>query len=200
MEYLFAFQFLYCKLCVKNRWTGREGAESNVLLIFVLWGCFACRWERGCRLGQKVLFRSAVISSFSSRDLSRRNKRDWFWIVVSTGYFYILFLWAIVVSDFPPFKIHKHLVLPLSSITFTVNSQADNYFYKYKFICFSCFKYYTVIMVYRKNWKWSAWYISNGLQKKLFIEKNRFFSVDYVKINELHVVHIWRHMQSEYMK
>ena len=35
------------------------------------------------------------------------------------------------------------------------------------------------------------------LQKKLFIEKNSYFSVDYVKINELHVVHTWRHMQSE---
>ena len=29
----------------------------------------------------------------------------------------------------------------------------------------------------------------HGLQKKLFIEKNRLFSVEYVKINELHVVH-----------
>ena len=38
---------------------------------------------------------------------------------------------------------------------------------------------------------------SHGLQKKLFIEENSFFSVDYVKINELHVTHVWRHMQSE---
>ena len=29
----------------------------------------------------------------------------------------------------------------------------------------------------------------HGLQKKRFIEKNRLFSVEYVKINELHVVH-----------
>ena len=35
------------------------------------------------------------------------------------------------------------------------------------------------------------------LQKKLFIEKNRFFSADYVKMNELNVVHTWRYMQSE---
>ena len=41
------------------------------------------------------------------------------------------------------------------------------------------------------------WYISNGLQERLFIEKDRFCSADYVKINELHAVHIWRHMQSE---
>ena len=37
----------------------------------------------------------------------------------------------------------------------------------------------------------------HGLQKKLFIEKTRFFSVDYVKINELDIVHTWGHMQSE---
>ena len=74
------------------------------------------------------------MSSFSSRDLYRRNKHDSFWLVVSTGYFYILFLWAIVVSDFLPLEIHKHLVLPLSSITFTANSQADNHFYKYIYL------------------------------------------------------------------
>ena len=33
--------------------------------------------------------------------------------------------------------------------------------------------------------------------EKLFIEKRNFFSVDYVKINELHVVHTWHHMQPE---
>ena len=79
--------------------------------------------------GRKSYLRPAEISSFSSRDLSQYNKHDSFWLVVSTGYFYILFLWAIVVSDFLPLEIHKHLVLPLSSITFTANSQADNYFY-----------------------------------------------------------------------
>ena len=34
-------------------------------------------------------------------------------------------------------------------------------------------------------------------QKKLFIEKKSFFAVDYVKIIELHIVHKWRHKQSE---
>ena len=33
-------------------------------------------------------------------------------------------------------------------------------------------------------------------RKKLFIEVNSFV-VDYVKIVELHIVHTWRHMQSE---
>ena len=44
---------------------------------------------------------------------------------------YILFLWAIIVSDFLPLEIYKNLVFPLSSITFTTNSQADNHFYNY---------------------------------------------------------------------
>ena len=38
--------------------------------------------------------------------------------------------------------------------------------------------------------------IKNSPQKKYFVEK-WFFSVDYVKIIELHVVHKWRHMESE---
>ena len=84
--------------------------------------------------GRKSYLRPAEISSFSSRDLSRRNKHDSFWLVVSTGYFYILFLWAIFVSDFLPLEIHKHSVFPLSSITFTSNSQADNHFYKYIYL------------------------------------------------------------------
>ena len=127
-----------------------------------------------------------------------------------TEYFYVLFLWAIIVSNFFPLGIHKHLVLILSSITFTANSQADNHFSKY-----ICFKYYTVrnqffvkihvkvfIFKFDLSVKYHP-YASNkrhGLQKMLIIEKNRFFSVDYVKINELHVVHTWRHMQSEYIK
>ena len=112
--------------------------------------------------GRKSYLGPAEISSFSSRDLNRCNKHDSLWLVVSTGYIYILFLWAIIVSDFPPLEIHKYLVLPLSSITFTANSQVDNHFYKYIYFCYS--KYY-IVMVYRQNWKWYIWYISNGLQK-----------------------------------
>ena len=55
---------------------------------------------------------------------------DTIWHAVSAGYFYVLFFGAIVL-DFLSLEIYKHLVLPLSSITFTANSQADNHFYKY---------------------------------------------------------------------
>ena len=114
--------------------------------------------------GRKPYLGPAVIAAYVQHDS--------YWLVVSTGYFCISYLRAIAVSDFLPLEIHKHLVLPLSSITFTANSQADNHFYKYIYL----FLLFQVLY-------------SNGLQKNFFIEKNRFFSVDYVKINELHVVH-----------
>ena len=58
MEYLFAFQFWLCKLCVEIRWGGSKGAQNIVLLIFVLRRCFNRWWVRGCGVGQKVLFRA----------------------------------------------------------------------------------------------------------------------------------------------
>ena len=85
-------------------------------------------WDR------KSYLELAKIVSFSSRDLSQRKKDDSFWLALSTGYFYILFLWANVVSDFLPLEIYKHLALPLSSITFTAKSPADNHFYKYIYV------------------------------------------------------------------
>ena len=55
-----------------------------------------------------------------------------------------------MISDFPPIEIHEHLVLPLSSITFTAKSQADNHFYKYIYL----------FLLFQSLY-------SNGLQKKL---------------------------------
>ena len=93
--------------------------ESIVLLIFVIWRCFNRRWVSGCGLGQKLPFRASWNRIFSSRDLSWRNKHDSFWLVVSTGYFYIL--WAIVFQIFFPSKFIKIWYLPLYSITISVN-------------------------------------------------------------------------------
>ena len=76
--------------------------------------------------GRKPYLGPAEIASFSSRDLGRSNKHDTFWHIVSIGYFYILFLRAIAVSDFLSLEIYKNLDPLLSSITFTVNSHADN--------------------------------------------------------------------------
>ena len=55
MEYLLAFQYWYCELCVK---TDQGEAKKIVLLIFVLWRCLDRRWMRGGGVGQKVLFKA----------------------------------------------------------------------------------------------------------------------------------------------
>ena len=34
-------------------------------------------------------------------------------------------------------------------------------------------------------------------RKKTSLEKNSFFAVDYIKTIDLHIIHTWRHMQSE---
>ena len=65
-------------------------AESIALLIFVLWHCFNSRQIVGW--GIKSYLGPAEIASFSCRDLSRRNKHDLLWLVVSARYLYILFL------------------------------------------------------------------------------------------------------------
>ena len=91
---------------------------SGDALIVGGWGVVG--WGRKSYLGL------AEIGSFSSRDLGLSNTHDIFWHFVSTGYFYILFLWTIAVSDFPPLEIYENSGSPLSSITFTVNSHEDN--------------------------------------------------------------------------
>ena len=96
---------------------------ASVALIVDGWGVVG--WGRKSYLGP------AEFASFSSRDLNRRIKYDSIWLVVFTGYFYILVLRAIVVSDFLPLEIHKHLDLLLSSITCRANSQVGNPFCKY---------------------------------------------------------------------
>ena len=110
--------------------------------------------------GRKSDLRPAEIASFSSWDLSRRSKHDSFWLVVSTGYFYILFLWAIVVSDFLPIEIHKHLVLPLSNIFFTTNSQADNHFYIYAYLFQILYTVYSKRSVFSFNTRYGFLYSS----------------------------------------
>ena len=89
-------------------------AEGIVLLIFVLWRCFNDLWVRSGGVDKKSYSGSAEIASFSKRDFSRFNKHDTFWHVASTGYFNVLFLWAVAVSDFRPLDIYKNLGFPLS--------------------------------------------------------------------------------------
>ena len=142
MEYLFVFQFWYCELCVENRW---GGGRIFFFLIFVFGRCLIVGgwWVVGWH--RKSYQEPAEIASFSSRDFSQSYKLDTFWHVISTGYFYVLFLWAIAVSDFRCWEIHRNLSLPLFTTTFTVIGHIDSHFYKY-----ICFKYRTV---------WNSFYL-----------------------------------------
>ena len=84
--------------------------------------------------GRNSYLGAAEIASFSSRYFSRTNKNNTFWQDVTTGYFYLLFLWTIAVSDFCLLEIYKNLGFLLATITFTVNSHEDNHFYKYIYL------------------------------------------------------------------
>ena len=132
--------YLLLILIVNFVWKADEGeAKSIVLIIFVLWQCFNRQWVRDGGLGRNSYSVSAEIASFSRWDFIWSNKHDTFWHFAVTEYFHVSFLSLITVSDFRLLKICKNLGLPLSTITFTVNSHADNHFYKY-----ICFSYYII--------------------------------------------------------
>ena len=115
---------LFSFVIVNFVWKANEGwEESIVLLISVLWCCFNWWWVRGLGWGRESYLVPGEVASISSWDLRQSNKPDTFWRVVSTGNF-SFFLFHI----FFPWKFIKNLDLPLSSITFKVNSHADNNF------------------------------------------------------------------------
>ena len=62
----------------------------------------------------------AEIASFSSEDFSQSNNHDTFWHVVSTGYFGILFLWAIAVYLFQILCSMKSVVLLKYTLRFFI--------------------------------------------------------------------------------
>ena len=117
---------LVCAECLQMIKTMVE-AVNIVLLIFVLYWCFIVGGWGLMRWGRKSSSGPAKIASFFSRDFSRINKHDTFWHAVSTGYFQVLFLWAIAVSVFRPLENYENVGLPLFTINFTVNSHADNH-------------------------------------------------------------------------
>ena len=67
----------------------------------------------------------------------------------------------------------------MSTITFTVNSHADNHFFKHVYL----FQILFYMILYYSIFK------SDLIVKHRSYFKNSFFTVDYVKIIELHIVH-----------
>ena len=110
-----------------------EGEAESIVFFNILffggalivggWGVVGC--------SRKSYLGPAETASFSRRDFSWSNKHDTFWHVVSTGYFYILYLWAIANPDFLSLENFKNLGFSLFTIIIiTVNSHADNLFLK----------------------------------------------------------------------
>ena len=89
--------------------------------------------------GRKSYLGPNEIASFSSWDLSRCNKYDIFGYIVSNGYFYVLFLWAIAAWNFFPLEIYQNLGPPVSSITITLSSHP----------CWAmeCLRYYPLLLL-----------------------------------------------------
>ena len=131
MEYVLAFQYWYCEFCMEN-WWGR-GKKHCLDKLFFFGGAWMVDGWGLVWWGRKSYLEAAEIASFSRRDFNLSNKHDTFWYVITTGYFYVLFLWTIAVSDFSFLEIYKNLGFLLPTITFTVNSHVDNHIYKYMF-------------------------------------------------------------------
>ena len=131
----------YSELCVENQWRGgRKHCFVNICSLAMLYSLVGDRSWGGA---ESFIQGQLKLHPFPRQDVSWSNMHDTFWHVLSTRYFYVLFLWTIAVSDFSdfhPLEIHKNLGLPLSTITVTVKSHTDNHFYN----ILIWFKYYTV--------------------------------------------------------
>ena len=138
----------------------RGEAEIIVLLIFVLWQYFYCWWVRVVVCGRKSYLGAAEIASFFSRDFSRVNEHNTFWHTVSTGYFYVLFLWVFVVSDFCLLETYKNIGYPMSTITLIYSIQS--FLIQIHNIKIPLLFLLTKTIVYKKKKK-----KKNSLQKKL---------------------------------
>ena len=99
--------------------------------------CYSYFWslaERDSSVGQKVLFRVSWNPGNFGPGFQPKQQA---WQILTC----CVFLWAIAVSDFRLLEIYKNLSFPLSTITFTiyfhaftVNSHANNHFYKYIYL------------------------------------------------------------------
>ena len=89
-----------------------------------------------------------------------------------------LFLWAIAVSDFCSLEIYKNLGVPLSIITFIVNSHEDNHFYK----CIYLFQILSQLFYFKCERQLWFFPIKTMVYLKTLYRRKKFFSVDYVKL------------------
>ena len=114
-------------------WKTDEGeAESIVLLIFVLWWCFYCRWVA-------VLWRSRKLKAHLFPGGILAEAIAWHILACCNGWIFLhFFLWAITVSDFRTLEICKNLGLPsyllsLLQSTGTQRTVSINIFISFKY-------------------------------------------------------------------
>ena len=155
--------------------TDEEEPESIVLLIFVFWWCLNCKWKM-VGWGTKFYLGAGGFASFFIRDFSRSNKHDTCWHAVSTGCFYVSFLWTIAVSDFCLLEIYKKFIRNLFQILYSLKSVI--FFIKMQVL---------TLVFYIKIWfKCETPLVFVIIRAMAFFF---FFAVDYVKFGELHIVH-----------
>ena len=110
----------------------------------------ALRVDKGWRLGQKVLLIPSWNLIFSQPGF---EQTQWAWFILACCidwiFLHFIFMTQCCFRFLSLGNSYKPLVLPLSSITFTANSQADNHFYEYIYL----FLLFQVLC-------------NNGLQKK----------------------------------
>ena len=132
MEYLFAFPFWYCELCLENWWG--VGIKHCFFVNLFPWQCFNCRWMRGSWVGQKVLFRSSWSCIFFQLGLveavTMTHCDMLYRLDISTFYFHEPLPFQI----FNPWKFIKTSGLSPSIVTFTVNSHVGNHFFGYIYL------------------------------------------------------------------
>ena len=121
------------------------------------------------------------------------------WHVLSTGYFCVLFLWAIAVSGFRPLEIYKNLC----NVTFVVNRHADTTALNI-FICFQILYSMKSVFLSKYTLRFFIFKFDLNVKHRLYfsnkshdLQKKTFHRKKYEKNTELNVVHKWRHMQSE---
>ena len=89
-------------------------------------------------------------------------------------------------------------ILP-STITFTVNSHADNDFYKYFYLFQVLCSLKSVFLIkhtlsFGQGFLYSNWFKCETPLVFFLMRAMAFFVVDCQKIIELHIAHTWRHM------
>ena len=137
--------------------------------------------------------------------VSGSNNHDTCWYDVSTRYFYVLFFSAIAITDFHPLQIYENKAVPclLSLLQSTTTQISINIFvsniiqYEISLFIKICVMVFYVQIWFKCETSLLFFLIRTMVyRKKLVLDKNIYFFINYGKIIELHVLHTWCHMKN----